>query len=95
MIVRILGGGQYELADSTASELETLDAKLNKALENGDEAEFAGALSQLIDKVRTSGSPVDPGRFIPSELTVPHEGSTLAEVRELLNSADSGEPGEA
>ncbi len=91
MIVRILGEGQYELADSAASELEALDAGLNKALESGDEGDFAQVLSRLINKVRTSGTEVDPGRFVPSELTVPHEGSTLAEVRELLDSADSAD----
>jgi hypothetical protein len=90
MIVRILGEAQYELDDSSAEDLEHLDARLNKAIEDGDEAGFGSALAELITKVRTSGTAVDPSRFVPSELTVPHEGSTVSEVRELLNSEDNG-----
>ena len=91
MIVRILGEGQYELADSSAPSLEALDAELNRALENGDEAEFATALSKLAETVRSSGARVDPARFVPSDFTVPHDGSTLAEGRELLSSEDLAE----
>jgi hypothetical protein len=38
--------------------------------------------------VRTEGKPVAADRFVPSDLTLPHEGASLAELRELLASED-------
>jgi hypothetical protein len=86
MIVRILGGGQFEIEESHLEALEALDAKLFATIEVGDEASFADTLAALINAVRTYGKPLDPTTITPSDLTVPHEGATLAEVRELLNS---------
>jgi len=90
MIVRILGEGQYDVDESHLSALEDLDAKLNSAIENGDDGAFRTYLDQLISLVREHGA-IGPERFVPSELTVPHEGSSLHEVRELLTSEDPGE----
>ena len=86
MIVRILDLGQFEVAKESLAELEALDAKLLAAIEAGDESAFGLALQALISAVRAQGTPLDPTTIKPSDLTVPHEGATLSEVRELLNS---------
>lgn len=86
MIVRILGEGQYELADSSLADLEARDQELLAAIEGGDEGRFSAVLSSLLERVRTDGAKLDVERIVPSELTVPHEGSSLEEVRELLAS---------
>jgi hypothetical protein len=86
MIVRILGEGQFEVAEANLAKLEPLDATLFAAIEAGDEAAFGPALQELISSVRAHGTPLDPTTITPSHLTVPHEGATLSEVRELLNS---------
>ncbi len=62
MIVRILGEGQLEIVDSALPELNELDAKLEAAVERGDEAGFATALSALLGRVRELGSPGRAGR---------------------------------
>lgn len=92
MIVRILGEGQYQLPEDDLPELERLDHQLNEAIEDGDEAGFARVLGELIVKVK-SAKALEASTLVPSDLTVPHEGSSLAEVRDLLaEEAEDAEP---
>jgi hypothetical protein len=84
MIVRILGEGNYDVPDADLPAVEQLDEALMDALERGDEASFSGALADLIGLVRHTGEPVPPDDIRTSELAVPHAGSSLQEVRELL-----------
>jgi hypothetical protein len=88
MIVRILGEGQLEVDDSAVTELNTLDSQLEAAADRDDEAAFAAALKTLLSRVRALGRPVDDATLAPSELILPQEGATMAEVRRLL--ADDG-----
>lgn len=88
MIVRILGDGQYDVADSAVEQLNELDAAVDQALAGGDDAGFGTALDALTSAVRAVGSKVDPTVILPSDLVLPHEGASLAEVRELLDSED-------
>lgn len=84
MIVRILGEGQFRVSDDLAAELNRLDADLESAVERGDEPAFSAALSSLLEKVRTSAEEVPADSLQPSELILPGEGSSMAEVRKLL-----------
>jgi hypothetical protein len=84
MLVRILGEGQLRVDDSATSELNELDAKLEAAVERNDEPGFKSALNELLARVRSIGSPAEPGGLEPSELILPAEGATMADVRKLL-----------
>jgi hypothetical protein len=84
VIVRILGGGQFRVDDATTAELNQLDTKLESAVEQGDEAAFRSALSALLAQVRAQGSPVPPDSLEASDLILPHEDSSMDEVRKLL-----------
>ncbi|MGD1011341.1 MAG: hypothetical protein ABR925_02220 [Acidimicrobiales bacterium] len=88
MIVRILGEGQFELQDSQIATLEELDKRLVAALDSGDEPVFRDVLARLVQEVRFKGTPVATDRFVPSDLTLPHESASLDELRELLASED-------
>jgi hypothetical protein len=85
VIIRILGDGQYEVADDQIDSLNELDDQLEKAVEIGDEANFASALGALLDRVRDLGTPVALDALVPSQLILPAEGASLAEVRDLLS----------
>jgi len=85
MIVRVLGEGRYDVPDADLPAIEQLDAQLNDALDRGDEVEFTSTLGDLIGLVRHTGTLVAPDDLRTSSLAVPHEGSTLAEVRALLS----------
>jgi hypothetical protein len=91
MIVRILGEGQFEVQESEIGALEELDAKLAAAIESGDEAAFTAVLASLAEKVRSAGTALDAGKIVSSDLTVPHEGASIDEVRHLLASEDAGD----
>ena len=84
MIVRILGGGQFRVDDAAAAELNQLDAALETAVEHGDQAAFADALTRLLAEVRMHGSPLPPDILESSDLILPHEDSSMDEVRKLL-----------
>jgi hypothetical protein len=84
VIVRILGDGRYEVPDADLPAVEQLDADLLDAIERKDEAAFTGALADLVGEVRHSGTRLGLDEVGPSEMVVPHEGSSLAEVDALL-----------
>jgi len=84
MIVRILGEGQRAIDDGALDGLNALDHDLVAAVETGDEDTFTTALSALLDKVRTVGTPVPDDEIVPSDLVLPSADASLAEVRELL-----------
>jgi len=84
VIVRILGEGRYDMPDACVPDLEKYDDALASALDSGDEQGFTKALDALIDEVRTKGARVPPDDLRTSSRVVPHPGSTIAEVKELL-----------
>ncbi len=88
MIIRIMGEGQLRVDDNAVDELNHLDADLEKAVERHDEAAFEAALSALLGRARALGTALPPDTIEPSDLILPREGATIAEVHELL--ADGG-----
>ncbi len=88
MIVRILGEGQLHVDDSALGELNKLDAKLEAAVEHGDQAEFAAAAAALFSRIRAIGTPAEPGELEPSALILPPADASMEDVRKLL--ADDG-----
>jgi hypothetical protein len=84
VIVRILGEGQYDVADDALTRLNELDATLEAAVESGDEVAFAAALDALHDGVRSAGTAHDPESLDESDLILPPAGATIDEVRDLL-----------
>ena len=84
MIVRIMGEGQVELADSHVAELNKLDDILLAEMESGDGPGFRTTLHALLDKVRELGSPLPDDSLEPSELILPASDATLEDVRSML-----------
>jgi len=84
MIVRILGEGQLEVAESATGELNKLDAALEKAVNAGDEAAFRPALTALLDRVRALGVPLATDVLEPSDLIFPPADADLEEVRGMM-----------
>jgi hypothetical protein len=92
VIVRILGDRQYKVPDGELPALEALDEKLNVAIEANDEKGVEIALAALIAKVRSAGLVLDENTLVPSDLTVPHDNSTLEDILELLSSEPETDP---
>ncbi len=88
MIVRILGEGQFELAEAEMDKLNELDAKVEAAVEADDEPAFEKALADLLEEVRNQGSRLPDDSLEDSDLILPPSDATIEEVREML--ADDG-----
>ncbi len=84
MIVRILGEGQFRVDDTATTELNQLDTQLESAVERSDEPAFKAALTGLLAQVRAQGSPLPPDTLEESDLILPHQDSSMDEVRKLL-----------
>jgi len=84
MIVRILGEGQLQVDDTASTELNSLDAALEKAVNSGDEAAFRSALLALLDRVRALGTPLAAETLEPSDSILPRADADLDEVRSML-----------
>ena len=90
MIVRILGEGQWRIADDVVADLNRLDDSVEEAVRTGDQAELATALHALLEEVRTQGQVVPDDELSDSDLILPAADSTLDDVRELLDASDQG-----
>ena len=84
MIVRILGEGQYDVADDALDRLNELDSAVETAVEAGDDDALASALTALHDAVRSAGTAHDPDSLDESDLILPPAGASLDEVQDLL-----------
>lgn len=85
MIVRILGEGQRSVDDTMLARLNELDAVVEAAVADNDEAAFGPALSALLDEVRSAGTGLPDDSLEDSDLILPPADATLAEVRRMLN----------
>lgn len=84
MIVRILGEGQYDVANAALDRLNELDVAVESAVEAGDEAAFTTALAALLEGVRTVGVAHELDSLDESDLILPPADADIAEVQHLL-----------
>jgi hypothetical protein len=84
MIARILGEGQLAVDDSMSAELNQLDAKLQAALNAGDEKAFRLALEGLLSRVRAAGTPIPADSLEASDVILPYSEASMDDVRALL-----------
>jgi hypothetical protein len=85
MIVRILGEGQWRVDDGAVDSLNPLDARVEQAVEAGDEAAFRAALEDLLAAVRRAGDEVRLEELIDSDLVLPPADASIEEVKDLLS----------
>jgi hypothetical protein len=88
VIVRLLGDGQFRVADDLLSHLNELDARVVRAVEAGDEQALWDGLQALADAVRRNGAKLGDDELVPSDAIVPPEDLSLEEAKDLL--ADDG-----
>ena len=84
MIVRILGEGQWDVAEEFLEAMNVLDDAVESAVEAGDEITFASSLTALLDVVRHQGVRVEDDSLEQSALILPPSDASLEEVRTLL-----------
>ncbi|HEY5186701.1 MAG TPA: hypothetical protein VIM19_17770 [Actinomycetes bacterium] len=84
MIIRIMGEGQYEVADHAQAAMNTHDDEIAVAVEAGDEESFRSALHAMLAELRSAGARLPDDSLISSDVVLPSEDATIEEVRDLL-----------
>ncbi len=88
-IVRILGYGQYIVDDNVMHEINTVDNKIVKLLEKGENndsvrAEFERHLKVLNIIVEEKGNAIESKEIVQSDIVIPGHDITLEEARKLF-----------
>lgn len=85
MIVRIMGEGQYRLAEDAVGRLNELDDRAQEALDREDEAELDRYLDEMAALVRRDGEPLADDDLSASEAIVPPSDMTLEETKQFFS----------
>jgi hypothetical protein len=80
VIVRIATEGQYRLPDGDADRLNDLDNEVVSAVDAGDEERFAEVFQQMLELVRSDGSPLADDELEESDVILPPPDTTFAEA---------------
>jgi hypothetical protein len=80
MIVRISGDGQYRIQDDLLDRLNAIDDDLETAVQARDEERFRRDLARVLELVRETGEPLGAEHLEPSELILPPDDISLAEI---------------
>ena len=85
LVIRILGGDQYELRGPDArAELDAYDRKLDQALDADDAGAFRSALGEAIAFVKAGGTELQAGDLRKSDLVLPALDTSVEDARRLL-----------
>ena len=90
MIIRILGEGQYRVANAAVADLNSMDVTIEKAVAAGDQQALSKALTELHAEVVAAGQPVADDELEDSDLILPAADASVEEVRELLEESQEG-----
>lgn len=80
MIVRIMGEGQYRLAEDCAQRVNDLDNTVVKAVESDDEDAFHVAFEEMLEIIRSEGEHVPDDEIENSDVIVPPPDTSMAEA---------------
>ncbi len=82
MIVRIIGEGQYRLADDVHRRVNELDNAAVAAVDAGDEDAFHESFEQMLDMIRSEGEHLADDDLEGSDVIVPPADTSFAEAAE-------------
>jgi len=71
MIVRIATEGQYRMPDEDVDRLNDLDNEVVAAVDAGDEERFNEVFQQLLELVRSDGTPLGDDELEESDVILP------------------------
>jgi len=84
VIVRLMGEGQFRVADDVLHELQQLDDQAGQAVERGDEDALRRLLGSMATRVRERGEPLADSDLTASDALIPPEDLSLDEAKRLF-----------
>ena len=88
MIVRLLGEGQFRVADDLLGRLNELDDRAVAALDRDDEGELDECLDVMWQTVQDEGERLPDDDLSTSDVIIPPSDLTLEETRLLFSDAN-------
>jgi len=80
MIVRIMGEGQYRLAEEVLDRVNELDNAVVKAVDADDEDGFHASFEEMLDAIRREGEHLGDAEIETSDVIVPPADTSFAEA---------------
>ncbi|AKB12386.1 MAG: hypothetical protein ACHQXK_05345 [Methanosarcina thermophila] len=84
MIIRIMGEGQYRAPEALCNELNQIDNRIVKLVEEGKAEEFQKELAKLISEIKKNGEPVGAEEITESDIIVPPADLSLEEAKDIF-----------
>jgi hypothetical protein len=84
VIVRIMGEGQFNVADVEQDTLQKYDDEVEAAVESGDSEHVHRALSTLRQYVLDHAEPVADDFLGGSDIVIPYPDAEIEEIQQLL-----------
>jgi hypothetical protein len=80
VIVRIMGEGQYRLAEDVRERVNELDNQVVAAVDGDDEDAFHEAFEEMLDVIRKEGEHLGDEEIETSDVIVPPADTSMAEA---------------
>ncbi len=84
MIIRIVGEGQYRIPDALCDELNQIDNRIVKLVEEDKAVEFRDELAKLISEIKENGEPIEAEEIMISDIIVPPGDLSLKEAKAVF-----------
>ena len=84
MIIRIMGEGQYRAPETLCDELNQIDNRIVKLVEEEKAVEFRDELTKLISKIKEKGEPIEAEEILKSDIIVPPGDLSLKEAKAVF-----------
>ena len=91
MIIRILGEGQWTVEPEQLDDLQSSDAKVERAMKERDQEALTEALEGLVAHIKELGVSLPDDVLADSDLIIPDTNATLEEVSLFLDDIGSEE----
>jgi len=85
MIVRLMGEGQFRVADDLIERLNELDDRAQAAVEAEDEPTLDRILDNMWSVVQQEGEPLPDDELTTSDIAIPPSDLTLEETKRLFS----------
>jgi hypothetical protein len=85
VIVRLMGDGQYRVADDVVEALNELDDQATQAVDADDEENLHRLLGAMASAVRDKGERLADDELSGSDLIIPPDDLSLEEAKKLFS----------